>query len=165
MNMKSDENVWLTCAASLTDKYRLHWYTISSEQMCQLVDSYIILRAFDRHHLKVFERKRSPLRFDTGFHWLPDVWVLFAEQHDCYYTRAHILKTQVNNMKKICEYVTYCHTSLSSRKSVSKLGECCRKDTNALKSAPTHHSPRDKVFRLLKNGQLFSSLIRITFRA
>jgi hypothetical protein len=57
------------------------------------------------------------------------------------------------------------HTSLSSRKSFSKLGECCRKKTSGSKSAAIDHSPRDKVFRLLKLGQLFSSLVRITFIA
>jgi hypothetical protein len=45
------------------------------------------------------------------------------------------------------------------------LGECCRKNTNASKSAPIHHSPRDKVFRLLKLGQLFNYLVRMTFIA
>jgi hypothetical protein len=55
------------------------------------------------------------------------------------------------------------HTSLSSRKSLSRLGECCRNEINESKSAVIHHSPRDNVFRLRKTGHVFSSLFRIAF--
>ena len=37
------------------------------------------------------------------------------------------------------------------------------KKINASKSAAIHHSPRDRVFRLLKVGHLLNSLVRTTF--
>ena len=57
----------------------------------------------------------------------------------------------------------YTHTNLSWRKSLSILGECCSRKITASKSGAIHHSPRDRVFRLLKVGHLFSSLLRTTF--
>jgi hypothetical protein len=57
----------------------------------------------------------------------------------------------------------YAHTNLSWRKSLSRLGECCSRKITASKSAVIHHSPRDMVFRLLKVGHLFSSLLITTF--
>jgi hypothetical protein len=64
--------------------------------------------------------------------------------------------TQSSSTKYNKNYVKD-HTNLSSRKSLSKLGECCSKNTSASKPASIDHSPRDNVFRMLKLGHFFSS--------
>jgi len=87
------------------DKNLLIWYTISPEQMCQLMDSYIILRAFNLHHLKVFASKRFLLWFHTANQWLPGVEVLFAEDNtiDIIHEHTH---TQSSSTKHNQDYVT-----------------------------------------------------------
>jgi hypothetical protein len=47
----------LTGAPGATNENLLDRHTISPEQMRHLMNSYIILRAFDLHQLKVFARK------------------------------------------------------------------------------------------------------------
>lgn len=76
---KYEANVWLT-GTVLTDIYILNGYTIVYEQLCQQMDSTIILQTFDLHHFKVCTGKWSSLRFGTFLHSLSAAVILFTEQ-------------------------------------------------------------------------------------
>jgi len=70
------------------------------------MDSYIILGAFNLHHLKVFASKRFLLWFHTANQWLPGVEVLFAEDNtiDIKHEHRHS-KLKYKAQPRLCKFV------------------------------------------------------------